>query len=120
MPEPIYRVRAADAVTAVTRLAADPAVIDAALFGRDIHVVIERSAESELGELLRRNELPPESASPISPSLEDADQHREVAHRRDHGTGHVIGAGEVHHRVGPRPHVSQRRLSPVRSASRRA
>ena len=71
MPEPIYRVRAADAVTAVTRLAADPAVIDAALFGRDIHVVIERSAESELGELLRRNGLPPESASPISPSLED-------------------------------------------------
>ncbi len=71
MPETIYRVRTPHAVAAVGRLARDPAVVDAALFGRDIHAVIEPGAESEVGEVLRRNGLPAEAASPISPSLED-------------------------------------------------
>ncbi len=71
MPEPIYRVWTSDPVAAVTRLAGDPAVVEAALFGRDIHAVIQPGAVPMVGELLIRNGLDPESASPISPSLED-------------------------------------------------
>ena len=55
----------------MTRLAEDPDVIEAALFGRDVHMVVDPTATSSLEALLDRNDLPAESGSRIDPSLED-------------------------------------------------
>jgi ABC-2 type transport system ATP-binding protein len=71
MPEPIYRGRTPDAVQIVTRLADDPDVVEAALFGREIHVVVDPESGAGLDELLERNHLPAESGAMIEPSLED-------------------------------------------------
>jgi len=72
MPESIYRVRTPDAVNVVGGLASDGQVVDAALFGREIHVVMDPAAGADaVTDLLVRHGLPAESGSLIDPSLED-------------------------------------------------
>ena len=71
MPEPIFRVRSPEPVRDVGRLAGDTAVIDAALFGRAIHMVLDPGSGVGLDEVLPRNGLPTESGARIQPSLED-------------------------------------------------
>ena len=71
MPEPLIRVRTADPVAVVAQLAADPEVIDAALFGREIHVVLDPGVAEASERVLMRNGLPATAGAAIRPSLED-------------------------------------------------
>jgi ABC-2 type transport system ATP-binding protein len=47
MEEPILEVTTDDAPRAVQALAGEPGVIEAAMFGRAVHVVVEDAAEAE-------------------------------------------------------------------------
>jgi ABC-2 type transport system ATP-binding protein len=70
--ERIYRVAAPDAVRLADRLAAAPGVVEAALFGRDLHVTLEEGGEeADLREALRSLGAEPEAVEPVRPSLED-------------------------------------------------
>ncbi len=71
--EPILRVRADDAPRAVELLTARPGVLDAAMFGRTLHVTVD---EVEAGQQIVRDALAGaghavDLVEPIEPSLED-------------------------------------------------
>ena len=69
MAEPIYRIRVPEAEVVVEPLAADVEVVDAALYGRDIHVVMKPG--SDAGALMLRHDLDPAACAPVHPTLED-------------------------------------------------
>ena len=71
MPEPIYRIDTTEPAGLVARLTADPAVVDAALFGREVRMTVSPDSGTDLFELLNRHGVPPRNAALVSPSLED-------------------------------------------------
>ena len=71
--EPILEVRTDDAPTAIAALAGAPGVLDAAMFGRALHVTVD---EVEAGRARIRSTLEEagrrvDAIEPIPPSLED-------------------------------------------------
>ncbi len=68
---PLYRVSAPEPAKAVAALQNAPGVLEAAMFGRTLHVLTESDAEDEITTTLRDAGLPPESVERSSPSLED-------------------------------------------------
>jgi ABC-2 type transport system ATP-binding protein len=70
---PIYEVRAGDPVAAVATLAAAPGVVEAALFGRAVHVMIEQDAggEGAIRAALQTAGQDVRGVERVRPSLED-------------------------------------------------
>ncbi|CAN5797551.1 ABC transporter ATP-binding protein [soil metagenome] len=73
MTEPIYEIETDDAPGAVATLAASESVLDAALFGRAVHVVVRDAgeAEREVPALLSRGGHALAGMRRVEPSLED-------------------------------------------------
>jgi len=73
MTEPIYEVHTDDAAAAVRVLARSSAVLEAALFGRAVHVVARDPAEAEreVPAVLRAANVPHTGMRRVSPALED-------------------------------------------------
>ncbi|HEX6135760.1 MAG TPA: ABC transporter ATP-binding protein [Longimicrobiales bacterium] len=72
MTEPILRITTDDAPLAVEALAGTPGVLDAAMFGRALHVVTEPSADAgALAAVLTRSGREVYDVSPVEPTLED-------------------------------------------------
>ena len=70
--ERIYRVAAPDAVRLAERLASAPGVVEAALFGRDLHVTLAEGTDEEgLHAALRSLDAAATAVEPVRPSLED-------------------------------------------------
>jgi ABC-2 type transport system ATP-binding protein len=73
MREPLLRVETADAAAAVNALRDAPGVLDAAMFGRDVHVIVgtgARAGEAVTG-LLHSRGVPVSRVTAVAPSLED-------------------------------------------------
>jgi ABC-2 type transport system ATP-binding protein len=73
MTEPLFEVETDDASLAVEALAGSDSVLDAAMFGRNVHVVARDAtdAERDVHELLRRRGLAVYGMKRVQPSLED-------------------------------------------------
>jgi ABC-2 type transport system ATP-binding protein len=73
MTEPLFEVETDDASLAVEALAGADSVLDAAMFGRNVHVVARDAADAErdVHELLRRRGLAVHGMKRVQPSLED-------------------------------------------------
>ena len=71
MTEPIWSVRTDHAPDAVEALQRAPGIIEAAMFGRDVHVVTERADEEVVRAALRAAGRGAAAIEPITPSLED-------------------------------------------------
>jgi ABC-2 type transport system ATP-binding protein len=85
--ERIYRVATPEAVRIAERLAGQPGVVEAALFGRDLHVTLDEGREeSDLRAALRSLGAEADEVEPVRPSLEDIF----VARVREAG-GAVVG-----------------------------
>ena len=71
--EPILRVRTDDAPRSVEALAGAPGVVEAAMFGRDLHVTVEDAASGEAAvrRALERAGRTASEIHPVEPSLED-------------------------------------------------
>ena len=71
--EPILRVETADAPRSVEALSSAPGILEAAMFGRSVHVTVERAAEGErlIRDRLRERDLDAREIAPVEPSLED-------------------------------------------------
>jgi ABC-2 type transport system ATP-binding protein len=71
--EPILEVRTDDAPTAITALSGAPGVLDAAMFGRALHVTVEGVEAGTAGvrSALERAGRRVDAIEPIEPSLED-------------------------------------------------
>ena len=72
MTEPIFEVAAADGAAAAQALQHAPGVIEAAMFGRAVHVVCERAEVADaLAPFLEARHVACRSVTPVRPSLED-------------------------------------------------
>jgi ABC-2 type transport system ATP-binding protein len=73
MTEPLFEVETDDASLAVEALAGAPSVLDAAMFGRNVHVVAQDATDAvgDVHELLRRRGLAVHRMQRVQPSLED-------------------------------------------------
>lgn len=73
MKEPLLRIETADTAGAVTALRSAPGVLDAAMFGRDVHVTVRDAdrATEQVQALLTARHVPVKSVERIPPSLED-------------------------------------------------
>ena len=73
MAEPLFEVRVADAARAVAALEAGAGIVDAAMFGRAVHVVTESegAGETAIRAALAGAGIAPDAVSPVEPSLED-------------------------------------------------
>jgi ABC-2 type transport system ATP-binding protein len=73
MTEPLFEVATDDASLAVEALAGAGSVLDAAMFGRNVHVVARNATDAvgEVHELLRRRGLVVHDMKRVQPSLED-------------------------------------------------
>jgi len=72
MTEPIFEVTAADGAAAAQALQRAPGVIEAAMFGRAVHVVCERADVADtLDPFLAAHNVTCRSVTPVRPSLED-------------------------------------------------
>ena len=73
MPEPLLELRTPESARAVEALKEAPAVIEAGLFGRNVHVVVENAAraQADLPEWLAARGIGVTGLAPIAPSLED-------------------------------------------------
>ncbi|HUF75485.1 MAG TPA: ABC transporter ATP-binding protein [Longimicrobiales bacterium] len=71
--EPILEVRTDDAPAAIAALRGAPGVLDAAMFGRALHVTVEEveAGRGQVGDALTRAGRHVEAIEPIPPSLED-------------------------------------------------
>jgi ABC-2 type transport system ATP-binding protein len=88
MTDPILQIETDDAPKAADTLKRAPGVIEASMFGRDVHVVVESEADAhrDIPAILARSGNTCENIHPVSPSLEDVF----VAHVRREG-GAVLG-----------------------------
>ncbi len=68
---PLYEVRVAEPARGVDALRGVPGVLEAAMFGRTLHVLTEEDGEPEIRAALESAGLPPSSLERSSPSLED-------------------------------------------------
>jgi ABC-2 type transport system ATP-binding protein len=73
MTEPIFELETSDAPAAVAALAQDSAIVDAALFGRAVHVVLHDAEDADrvIPHVLTRHGLEYRGARRVQPSLED-------------------------------------------------
>ena len=73
MSEPIFEVAADDAPAAARALLHQPGIVEAAMFGRAVHVVVEDAAAAEafIPALLSARGITCKSVLPVRPSLED-------------------------------------------------
>ncbi|HUH12203.1 MAG TPA: ABC transporter ATP-binding protein [Longimicrobiales bacterium] len=73
MAEPLFEVRVADAALGVAALEAAPGIVDAAMFGRALHVVTEseRAGEAAIRGALASAGMAADTVAPVEPSLED-------------------------------------------------
>jgi ABC-2 type transport system ATP-binding protein len=73
MTEPIFELATSDAPAAVAALAEDAAIVDAALFGRAVHVVLRAAVDAEhvIPRVLTQHGLEYGGARQVQPSLED-------------------------------------------------
>jgi ABC-2 type transport system ATP-binding protein len=71
--EPIFELHTDDAARAVAALQAQPGVVDAAMFGRAVHVAMSEAAGAEraIGSALAARQLRCDRLTAITPSLED-------------------------------------------------
>ncbi|MFO7893105.1 MAG: ABC transporter ATP-binding protein [Longimicrobiales bacterium] len=68
---PLYRVRVGEPARAVEALRGSEGVLEAGMFGRTLHVLMEEEGEGEIRSTLEAANLAPESVERSSPSLED-------------------------------------------------
>ncbi len=72
MEEPLFRIRTDDAPRAVDALGGDDSVLEAGMFGRDIHVVLRDAARADgVRAGLEARGLAVRSVERIEPALED-------------------------------------------------
>ena len=72
MTEPIFEVAAGDGAAAAQALQQAPGVVEAAMFGRAVHVVCERAEVADtLAPFLAAHQVACRSVTPVRPSLED-------------------------------------------------
>ena len=73
MDEPLYRARATDPARAVQALARDPRVVEAALFGRAVHILLAPGpdAQDRVDAIAGSPEFGLEGVERVPPSLED-------------------------------------------------
>ncbi len=73
MKEPLLEITTREGPATAQALQSEPGVVEAALFGRAVHVVVEdaRAAAATLPARLAARGLPAEQIRPIAPSLED-------------------------------------------------
>ncbi len=68
---PLYEVVVAEPAAAVAALRRESVVLEAAMFGRLVHVMTETEAEAEIRAALESAGHPPERVARVAPSLED-------------------------------------------------
>jgi ABC-2 type transport system ATP-binding protein len=71
LDRPIWEVAVRDPARAVDALAGAEGVLDAAMFGRTVHVTAEAEGEPLIRRLLEGAKIEPEAITAVSPSLED-------------------------------------------------
>jgi ABC-2 type transport system ATP-binding protein len=73
MDEPLLEIRTADPPRAVEALKTMDCVLEAAMFGRDVHVMVEEEAvaREKISALFAAQSISLESLERVSPSLED-------------------------------------------------
>jgi ABC-2 type transport system ATP-binding protein len=73
MPRTVVEIRTGDSVRAVEALAGAPGILEAGLFGRHVHAIVEdrAGAEAQIPGLLAAREIPLDGLETVSPSLED-------------------------------------------------
>ncbi len=73
MQRPVIEIRTGDSVRAVEALVGAPGVLQAGMFGRHVHAIVENleEARSSIPPLLAGKEIAVDGLEPVSPSLED-------------------------------------------------
>ncbi len=72
--DPLFELETPNPLRAVEVLTGDPGVVDAVLFGRNVHLTLReaKDADRRMRELLGRSGVSVTSLKPVAPSLEDA------------------------------------------------